>query len=323
MLPRSVGVFRWPRFAQRPTSHNGALGSSLSTRQPTPNRATFRDAGANEPRAIPPHGTPSSAAASMLLPAAGRQRLPMRRRDRHRRCRDNEPTGPFHPATSRVKVSPLGRACLPQGTHDPRRRYVRRCRVPGLVAWSGAGRWEPGRSTMTTSPAAVAELGAVDEFITRLRCLTGEQLTIMARESHDARATVAGDIEWWRATADVVPRPSPIPPVASSRGGVAAGNRSCAGRPRGGRASPRPSRPRRPRRRRRRSSVGGRRSGRCVYHLRPGMAGGGPHDVAADPAQHHRRLNRPQTRPAPVYPSHGRAGPGRPEPRRTGCTSPA
>ncbi len=56
---------------------------------------------------------------------------------------------------------------------------------------------------MTTSPAAMAELGAVDEFVGRLRCLTSEQLTMIARESHDARATVAGDIDWWRATAIV------------------------------------------------------------------------------------------------------------------------
>ncbi len=39
-------------------------------------------------------------------------------------CRDNEPSGPFHPATPRVKVSPLGRVWLPQGTHDPDRRYL-------------------------------------------------------------------------------------------------------------------------------------------------------------------------------------------------------
>jgi hypothetical protein len=56
---------------------------------------------------------------------------------------------------------------------------------------------------MTTSPAAMTEVRAVDEFVGRLQCLTSEQLTMIARESHTARATVAGDIEWWRATAVV------------------------------------------------------------------------------------------------------------------------
>jgi hypothetical protein len=72
-----------------------------------------------------------------------------------------------------------------------------------MVAWSGAVEGPLGKSTMTASPAAMDELGAVNEFVGQLRCLTSEQLTTMARESRGARATVAGDIDWWRATAVV------------------------------------------------------------------------------------------------------------------------
>jgi hypothetical protein len=56
---------------------------------------------------------------------------------------------------------------------------------------------------MTSSPVVSAEMGAVGDFVGRLRHLTGEQLTTIARVSDDARATVAGDVDWWRATASV------------------------------------------------------------------------------------------------------------------------
>jgi hypothetical protein len=56
---------------------------------------------------------------------------------------------------------------------------------------------------MNTSPEFTAQLGATDEFVGRLRCLTSGQLETLARRVEDARATTAGDIEWWRATAAV------------------------------------------------------------------------------------------------------------------------
>jgi hypothetical protein len=56
---------------------------------------------------------------------------------------------------------------------------------------------------MTIAAAAETELDPVDEFLGRLRSLSGEQLTVLARASEDARATAAGDIEWWRATTTV------------------------------------------------------------------------------------------------------------------------
>ena len=56
---------------------------------------------------------------------------------------------------------------------------------------------------MTSSPVVGGEMEAVSDFVGRLRRLTGEQLTTIARVSDDARATVAGDIDWWRATAIV------------------------------------------------------------------------------------------------------------------------
>ena len=56
---------------------------------------------------------------------------------------------------------------------------------------------------MNTSSEFTAELGAADEFVSRLRCLTNGQLATLARRVEDARATTAGDIAWWRATAAV------------------------------------------------------------------------------------------------------------------------
>jgi hypothetical protein len=56
---------------------------------------------------------------------------------------------------------------------------------------------------MNTSSECPAEPGAADEFISRLRSLTSGQLATLARRLEDARATPAGDIEWWRATATV------------------------------------------------------------------------------------------------------------------------
>ncbi|MGH9215558.1 MAG: hypothetical protein ACRDZS_04815 [Acidimicrobiales bacterium] len=56
---------------------------------------------------------------------------------------------------------------------------------------------------MNTSPEFIAEQGATDEFVGRLRCLTRGELGTLARRVEDARATTAGDIEWWRATAVV------------------------------------------------------------------------------------------------------------------------
>jgi hypothetical protein len=56
---------------------------------------------------------------------------------------------------------------------------------------------------MNTSSEFIAELEAADEFVSRLRCLTSGQLATLARRVEDARATTAGDIAWWRATATV------------------------------------------------------------------------------------------------------------------------
>jgi hypothetical protein len=56
---------------------------------------------------------------------------------------------------------------------------------------------------MNTSSECLAEPGAADEFISRLRSLTSGQLATLARRLEDARATPAGDIEWSRATAAV------------------------------------------------------------------------------------------------------------------------
>jgi hypothetical protein len=56
---------------------------------------------------------------------------------------------------------------------------------------------------MNTSPEVIAGLGAADEFIGCLRCLTSGQLARLARGVDDARATAAGDIAWWQATAAV------------------------------------------------------------------------------------------------------------------------
>jgi hypothetical protein len=63
------------------------------------------------------------------------------------------------------------------------------------------GALQEGRMTMSSE--FIAELGAADEFVSRLRCLTSGQLGTAACRVEDARATTAGDIEWWRATAAV------------------------------------------------------------------------------------------------------------------------
>lgn len=55
---------------------------------------------------------------------------------------------------------------------------------------------------MNTSPELIAE-GAADEFVSRLWCLTSVQVGTLARRVEDARATTAGDIDWWRATVAV------------------------------------------------------------------------------------------------------------------------
>jgi hypothetical protein len=56
---------------------------------------------------------------------------------------------------------------------------------------------------MNTSPEFTAQLAETDAFVGRLRCLTTGELGMLARRLEDARATTAGDIEWWRATAAV------------------------------------------------------------------------------------------------------------------------
>lgn len=56
---------------------------------------------------------------------------------------------------------------------------------------------------MNTPSATIAELGAANEFVSQLRDLTSGQLGTLARRVEDARATTAGDIDWWRATAAV------------------------------------------------------------------------------------------------------------------------
>jgi hypothetical protein len=56
---------------------------------------------------------------------------------------------------------------------------------------------------MNTSSESIAEPGPADPFVSRLRCLTTGQLATAARGVEDARATTAGDIDWWRATAAV------------------------------------------------------------------------------------------------------------------------
>jgi len=56
---------------------------------------------------------------------------------------------------------------------------------------------------MNTSSEFIAELGAADEFVSRLRCLTSGQLRDLAHRVEAARATTAGDIDWWRATTAV------------------------------------------------------------------------------------------------------------------------
>jgi hypothetical protein len=56
---------------------------------------------------------------------------------------------------------------------------------------------------MTPASTVPAEIGLVGDFIGRLRFLTGDDLVEIARASEDGRETVAGEIEWWRATVSV------------------------------------------------------------------------------------------------------------------------
>src|SRR5687768_12298391 len=61
----------------------------------------------------------------------------------------------------------------------------------------------PWSSPMSSSPTATAAWDAIGVFVGRLRCLSGEQVTMIARASEGARASIAGEVEWWRATAIV------------------------------------------------------------------------------------------------------------------------
>jgi hypothetical protein len=56
---------------------------------------------------------------------------------------------------------------------------------------------------MNISPEFIAELGTADEFVSRLQRLTSMRLGELARRVEEIRATTAGDVEWWRATAAV------------------------------------------------------------------------------------------------------------------------
>jgi hypothetical protein len=56
---------------------------------------------------------------------------------------------------------------------------------------------------MNTAPEFIAELGVADEFVSHLQQLTCKRLGELARRVEDVRATTAGDVEWWRATAAV------------------------------------------------------------------------------------------------------------------------
>jgi hypothetical protein len=54
-----------------------------------------------------------------------------------------------------------------------------------------------------TTPTLSDDLETLAQFVGRLRCMTGEQLAVVARRIEVARATPAGDVDWWRATATV------------------------------------------------------------------------------------------------------------------------
>ena len=56
---------------------------------------------------------------------------------------------------------------------------------------------------MNTSSEFIAALGTADEFVSHLQQLTCMRLGDLARRVEDARATTAGDVEWWQATAAV------------------------------------------------------------------------------------------------------------------------
>jgi hypothetical protein len=56
---------------------------------------------------------------------------------------------------------------------------------------------------MNTASEFIAELGAADEFVSHLQQLTCKGLGEHSRRVEDVRATTAGDVEWWRATAAV------------------------------------------------------------------------------------------------------------------------
>jgi hypothetical protein len=71
---------------------------------------------------------------------------------------------------------------------------------------SGARRAPRGRNEGVdpmTTPTLSDDLETLAQFVGRLRCMTGEQLAVVARQIGVARATPAGDVDWWRATAAV------------------------------------------------------------------------------------------------------------------------
>ena len=71
---------------------------------------------------------------------------------------------------------------------------------------SGARRARRGRNEGVdpmTTPTLSDQLGTLAQFVGRLRCMTGEQLAVVARRIEVARATPASDVDWWRATATV------------------------------------------------------------------------------------------------------------------------
>jgi hypothetical protein len=56
---------------------------------------------------------------------------------------------------------------------------------------------------MNTSSEFIADVGVADEFVRHLQNLSCKRLRELARRVEDVRATTAGDVEWWRATAAV------------------------------------------------------------------------------------------------------------------------
>jgi hypothetical protein len=56
---------------------------------------------------------------------------------------------------------------------------------------------------MNTASEFITELGTADEFVSHLQKLTCKRLGELARRVEHVRATTAGDVDWWRATAAV------------------------------------------------------------------------------------------------------------------------